>query len=348
MKCRYADILIIAANLFLILLLTAPVMAEGENPFDTVTVYWENDTFVGTDADYTNGFKLTLSTPYKTGQDRSRLPYWSKPIINLLPFVNDPSTPRAVSVSIGQDIYTPEDTDSRELIEDERPYAGITYLSTGYHSKANGRKNSWELIIGIVGRHSYAEDIQNWVHGVIDSKRARGWDNQLKDEPLFEAVYESQWRLYRSDRGKGFGYDVIPHLGGRVGNINIYANAGAEIRFGWGLSDNYGTCPIRAGCETDSASDYTETGFPVDDLSGFHFFLAADGRFVLWDITLDGNAFRDSHSVEKENIVADIMAGIAMEYSRIKVSYSYIYRTKQFTAQDRNQIFGAVRVSYSY
>lgn len=348
MKYIHADILILAATLFLILFLTAPARAEGGSPFNTLTVYWENDTFVGTDADYTNGFKLTLSTPYKTGQTQDHLPAWSYPIINLLPFVSDPATPRAVSVSIGQDIYTPEDTDRSDIIEDERPYAGITYLSTGYHSKANGRKNSWELIIGIVGRHSYAEDIQNWVHDVVNSRRARGWDNQLKDEPLFEAVYESQWRLYQSGRGNGFGYDVIPHLGGRIGNLSVYANTGAEVRFGWGLSDNYGTCPIRAGCETDSASYDHENGFPSDDRFGFHFFISTDGRIVLWDITLDGNTLRESHSVEKEYLVADIRAGIGIEYGRIKTSCSYIYRTKQFKSQDLNQIYGAVRVSYSY
>jgi len=347
-KSRYADILNVAATLFLMLFLTVPARAEGGGSFDTLTLYWENDAFLGTDGDYTNGLKLTFSTPYVAGQASSHLPGWSYPIINLLPFVNDPATPRAVSVSIGQDIYTPEDTDRKDLNEDDRPYAGITYISTGYHSKTDGRKNSWEIIIGILGRHSYAEDIQNWVHDGIHSRRARGWDNQLKDEPLLEAVYESQWRLYRSGGGNGFNYDVIPHMGGRIGNISIYANTGAEFRFGWGLPGDYGTCPIRAGCETDSASDGAEIGFPADDRFGFHFFLAADGRLVLWDITLDGNTIRDSHSVDTKMLVADLMAGIGMKYGRMKASYSYIYRTKQFTSQERDQIFGAISFSYSY
>ena len=344
-KCARVSFLVI---LFLMLLLMTSAPAMGGSSFDTLTVYWENDTFVGTDADYTNGLKVTLSTPYKTGVTESHLPSWSYPIINWLPFVNDPATPRAVSVSIGQDIYTPEDTQRSDIIEDQRPYAGITYVSTGYHSITNGRKNSWELIIGILGRHSYAEDIQNWAHKVIDSQRARGWDNQLKDEPLLEAVYEAQWRLYHSGTGEGFNYDVIPHLGGRIGNMSIYANTGAEIRFGWGLADDYGTCPIRAGCETDSASDDSEAGFPAGGRFGFHFYLAADGRVVLRDITLDGNTWRESHSVDKENLVADLMSGIGLEYGRIKASYSYTYRTKQFSSQKRNQIFGAIRVSYSY
>jgi lipid A 3-O-deacylase len=335
-------------SLLVIFFLTSPAQAEGGKYFDILTIYWENDAFIGKDGDYTNGLKMSLSTPYKTGRTGSHLPAWTHPIINLLPFVNDPDYPRAVSVSIGQDIYTPEDTDRKDLIEDDRPYAGITYVSTGFHSKKDGRKNSWELMIGILGPHSYAEDLQNWTHDSIHSRRARGWDNQLKDELLVEAVYETQWRQYQSGSSEGFGFDVIPHLGGRIGNINIYANTGAEARIGWGLPRNYGTCPIRTGCETDSEYGGPETAIPAENRSGIHFFTAMDVRAVLWDITLDGSTYRDSHSVDKMNIVADFMAGVGIEYREIKASYSYIYRTKQFRSQDRNQIFGAISVSYSY
>ena len=203
-------------------------------------------------------------------------------------------------------------------------------------------------MIGILGPHSYAEDLQNWTHDSIHSRRARGWDNQLEDELLVEAVYETQWRQYQSGNGEGFGFDVIPHMGGRIGNMNIYANTGAEARIGWGLPGNYGTCTVRTGCETDSESAGPEAGISANIRSGFHFFTAMDVRAVLWDITLDGNTCQDSHSVDKMNIVADFMAGVGMEYRRIKASYSYIYRTRQFRSQDRNHIFGAVSVSYSF
>jgi len=44
------------------------------------------------------------------GQAQTKLPQWSYPLINSLPFVNDPTDQRAVSLSFGQNIYTPEDT----------------------------------------------------------------------------------------------------------------------------------------------------------------------------------------------------------------------------------------------
>jgi len=76
--------------------------------------------------------------------------------------------------------------------------------------------------------------------------------------------------------------------------------------------------------------------------------MSCDGRVVLHDITLDGNTFRDSHSIDKEILVADIMAGIACNRGNFKCTYSYIYRTKQFKEQDYDTIFGALSFSFFF
>jgi hypothetical protein len=152
-------------------------LSDYPDYFDTFTVYWENDVFANTDRNYTNGFKFTWSTPYLL-PDRSetRLPHWSYPIINSLPFVNDPADQRAVSISLGQNIYTPVDTQERDLIEDDRPYAGYSYFAVGFHSKDRRRQNTWEFDIGVVGPYSGAGQYQNFVHAVIDSPSVKGWN----------------------------------------------------------------------------------------------------------------------------------------------------------------------------
>ena len=83
----------------------------------------------------------------------------------------------------------------------------------------------------MVGPHSYVEDVQEQVHKWIGSQEPKGWRNQLKDEFARGLIYERKWRLVASKLGQGFGYDFIPHLGGRVGNVYIYANTGAELGF---------------------------------------------------------------------------------------------------------------------
>ncbi len=336
--------------LTLLILYSTTIWAEEKKnkTFDTFTLYWENDLFAGDDRDYTNGFKLTWSTPFLTNQEESHLPGWSYSVLNHLPLVNDPTSPRAISISLGQNIFTPEDTDAEELVVDQRPYAGYLYLAFGFHSIKGNRMDTWEISLGVVGPPSLAEQTQNLVHGIIGNERAKGWDNQIKTEPTLEVICESKWRLLHSELGRGFGFDFIPHLGGGVGNVAIYANTGAELRFGWNLPENYGSCPIRPGCETGAAFSIPwDTTFRRSRFS-VNLFTAVDGMGVLHNIFLDGNTFRDSPSVDKENFVADLMAGLAISYGRYRFSYSYVYRTKEYKTQSDPQVFGSIQLGFSF
>lgn len=321
---------------------------DTEKVYDTFTVFWENDTFAGTDRNYTNGFKMTWSTPFGADKTESNLPDWSYYFIDKLPFFNGSETKRAVSVSFGQDIYTPENVYEKDLIVDDRPYAGYLYYSTAFHNRTSNRKNSWEFQFGIVGPLSFAEETQNLIHDILGSKRSEGWDNQLENEVTFEAIYESKWLLYYEEKRAGYGYDLIPHIGIRIGSVSTYINVGAEIRYGLNLPGNFGNCLIRAGCAPNSAFNNAPRGNYDNSINGWHIFFAMDGRVVLHDIFLDGNNFTDSHSVEREVWVADLMAGVAVDFGNTIMTYSYVFRTKQFEAEENNHMFGSLSLSWTY
>jgi lipid A 3-O-deacylase len=338
-------IAVILMLIFSIIPRMGAAQSEQEESFDTFSIYMENDLLAGTDQGYTGGLKMSWSTPFKSKRTDYHLPKWTYPMISRFPFLMDPDKKSAVSFSIGTLVYTPEDTETKELVRDDRPYAGISYFAAGIHSKTDDQKYSLELALGIIGPHSYAGDLQNGIHRVTGSDRAEGWDNQIEDEFLMELIGETRWRWADGDLNHNLSYDIIPHLGGRIGNVAVYANTGAELRLGWNLPMNFGTCPIRAGCETSSAFgslDMRRPGPSEPGRQGIHLFMSCDGRVMLHDITLDGNTFRDSHSVDKEILVADIMAGIAYARANFKCTYSYVYRTKQFKKQDYDSIFGAL------
>lgn len=321
---------------------------ESQEPYTKAfTLYWENDSFTGTDRDYTNGLKLTWSQPYSSPEDeRPGIKNW---MMNHLPLMNHPDAQRATSLSVGQNIYTPEDTTRTDVVLDDRPYAGFSYLGFGFLSNNARRRDVWEINVGLVGPLSQAESAQDWVHDLIDAERAQGWDNQLENEIGLELICETKWRLWHTGDHQGFGVDLIPHLGGRIGNIATYASTGAEVRLGWLMPQDFGTCPIRPGCDVGSTlSD--GLGINGGDASrlGIHFFAAFEARAVLRDIFLDGNTFQDSHSVDKELLVADLMGGIAVHYNRIRMNYTYVLRTREFEQQDDNHAFGAVSLTYVY
>jgi len=349
----YLDLKItLLAILTFFFLLSSSAFAEKEkkeNVFDTFTLYWENDTFGGTDSNYTNGIQLSWSTPYlANNQKGGHLPGWSYPVINHLPFVKNPTAQRAISLSLGQLMFTPEDTGTKELVKDDRPYAGYLYFGVGFNSILSNRKDTWLFNVGVVGPASLAQETQDFAHDLFGIPRAQGWENQLQNEPTIEAVCETKWRVLYSKNPNGFGYDLIPHIGGRLGNVAMYANGGAEFRLGWFIPGDFGSCPIRPGCDTNPALYHDETGDFRRIRTSVHLFSILDSRLVLRDIFLDGNTFKESHSVDKKYFVADLMVGIAVYYRRYKFSFAYTFRTKEFEEQRDTYVFGSLMISVTY
>ena len=345
----------IALILILTLLcLPQPSVAGDEEArrSDTLTLYLENDLFAfdHNDRYYTHGTKISwISRDLSDYRDIVAVPPWMHRLMERMPFVNDPGDQRSVSVSLGQNIYTPEDKERSDLILDDRPYAGVTYLGLGLHSKNESQMDTLEFDIGVVGRHSYAEDCQQEVHRWVDSVKPKGWSHQLHDEPVLNMYFERKWRALQTRSSEGLGFDCIPHLGVAVGNAYTGVNLGGQVRFGWNIPNDFGTYLIRPGSDSSAPLDDADPRFfrPFHRF-GVHLFLAVDGNAVARNILLDGNTFRDSHSVDKKPFVADFIGGIGMIIHRFKITYSYVYRTKEFETQKDEQHFGAISVSFTF
>jgi hypothetical protein len=68
---------------------------------------------------------------------------------------------------------------------------------------------------------------------------------------------------------------------------------------------------------------------------------------VIRDITLDGNTFRNSHSVDKRNWVAQGGYGLAVMYNRWKFALARYHSTREFDLQDQSPIYGSFTISRS-
>ncbi len=316
---------------------------------DTLIFYLENDSVFNTDRYYTNGIKFSwVSRDLSKYRDIVTWP-WLTQWIERLPLINDPEDQRTVSVSFGQSMYTPEDKERTDLITDDRPYAGVTYLGFGLHSRNQRTMDTLELDIGIVGRHSYAEDVQTEFHKWIGANVANGWEHQLHDEPIVNLYYERKWKALQLRSSGGFGFDCIPHAGISLGNAYTGTNLGGQVRFGWNIPNDFGTYLIRPGSDSSPPLDDTDPRFlRLFHRIGIHFFFGVDGKAVARDILLDGNTFRDSHSVDKEPFVADFIGGVGVIIHRVKITYSHVYRTKEFETQKDEQHFGVIAASFTF
>ena len=160
----WKSVLVICA---MTLICTSSQAQELKPPHEswTFTFHFENDLFADTDRFYTNGIKLSWVSPeLQWFQD---LAWMQKPgliqattnkLIELLPFSDDATRQRNLAFSFGQKMYTPEDISRRDLITDDRPYAGWLYGSAAFHSKTYRRLDTFEIQMGFAGDFSIAEE----------------------------------------------------------------------------------------------------------------------------------------------------------------------------------------------
>lgn len=312
----------------------------------TLNLRIDNDLFGGArqDQGYTNGFLITLVSPNLTSyQDDPCLPKSLNTINRYLTWIQ-PDTPEELNmtVGIGQLMYTPNAKKPRDLIKDDRPYAGALLASIGYHARYGERLRSTQLRFGVVGPASLADSVQSEWHRFVGISRFRGWQNQLHNEPVFQLIHQRHYRWPVYNDNTGWGWDAIGHAGGSVGNFATYLNTGFELRFGYKLPDDFGTAPLSPAGE-NSAPLKTAPG-RNKGWSG-HAFVAVDGRWVVRDITLDGNTFRSSHSVKKNPFVADVGYGLAVLYGDWKFAFARYHRTREFRGQQESPVYGTFTIS---
>ncbi len=330
-----------------IVLLVIPTYAYSQNNYSTFSFQFENDAFFNTDSQYSNGLFFTYITPLNISHENEKNNY----LINFHNFVhtNDKYSQKSFSISIGQNIYTPDDTDNSELIKDDRPYAGLAYASIGFHDQSSYSSNTFELDFGLVGYHSYAEDTQNIIHDLLAWDQPQGWEHQLDDELFLGITYEKRWKLTNEGGNTGFGFELIPHIGGSIGNAFINAHSGTELRIGWNLPHDYGTARIRQGAlATTNPGKLNPTYSTKFSRIGLHVYAAVDGEYSVRNILLDGNTFTDSHSVDKKPFVLTHMVGISFIISRYKLTYAHVYKTRQFDTQNNDLQYGSISFSCSF
>lgn len=304
----------------------------------TFTLQFENDLFYGADRHYTNGIRLSwLSPPKDHGVDPIT---WVRKFLEKASFALNSNT--RLGLAVGQDIFTPEDRHNTNLIADDRPYAGWLYGAMSLHTVTKERTlDTVELNLGIVGPHAFGEETQDLVHEIRLIDTFEGWNHQLRDEPGFHLMWERKWRALETAPDGGLGFDFIPHIGGSVGNVLSHVNIGGAVRFGLNIPQDFGPPALIKGATS------------LDPPRGknkwsLYAFAGADGRYVGNNIFLDGNNFRDSHRVDKENIVADLSLGVSLQYNRFKLSYTNALRTREFEGQDNNGWFGSVSLSWQF
>ena len=314
----------------------------------------ENDyfnLFGRTDRDYTNGLRVAWLSPALP-----ELPYGWATLLTLPTFFGEKpatSVTRRLGVSVGQNLYTPDDTAASQPIFNDRPYAAWLYASIALQSiykrtsaqtgkQEPVRLDTLQLDLGLVGPAAGGEFVQNNFHRYIGDAAANGWANQLHNEPTLNLEFERRWRaapgvLFEDPKLE---YDVIPSIGAAVGNVMTYASAGGIVRIGRDLRADFG--PPRARPAMPGSEGFIGEGF------GWYFFFGASGEAVAHNIFLDGNTDGNSMRVTRRPLVAEGTAGLTILFRGVRMSFTQVLRTPEFFERERWDQFASINVTFRY
>jgi hypothetical protein len=301
------------------------------DPDSIVTLTTENDSYSipGTDRYYTNGLSLGYVSP--TGAVPGPLAALGHAVLG--------DGAQRLEIDLQQVIYTPLYTQEYDPDRDDRPYAGDLALHGSIIQDTTTTRSVLGASIGIVGPAALGQTVQNGFHSIIGDTSAKGWHYQLHNEPTLDFYASQTWRydLASFDDG-GLELQVLPQVSGQVGNTEIYAQGGGLVRFGSGLSSDFGTPVI--GPVMSGTNAYTPTQPFV-----WYIFGGASGRFVAHDMLVQGNDFQSSRGVGLDYLQGDAEAGLAIIVAGFRIAATEIFTTPEFHGQAPAFQYGSVTLS---
>ena len=313
------------------------IAAEKTPEFFTFT--FENDLFVDDDDGYTHGMGITFGKGPFDEFSKDNLPHWLYSISKDLYISRMRNKRRGVSYMIFQRLQTPEDLQVKELIEDDIPYAGLLAWQATLYAWDEHTADHFSLYLGAVGPVTLAEQVQSMVHAVIAVKNPQGWDNQLNNEPVFKLEAQRVWNLYRGD-GPGKQFDVLGLWKGGIGNLETATRAGLAIRWGDNLHYSFPTFSLQADRQVNPL-----TLAPDND---FYLFIGGQVGVVVNSIFVDGNSFRDSHSVPLDHYQSQLSGGVSWNMGGLAFVFQLSSLSSSTTVNDKHDVFGAFSITLSY
>lgn len=324
---------------------TCALAADCAGP-PTVQVRLDNDLLGGRDEGYSNGAVFTLaSANLDSFTDDACLPGFVRAVNRGLRWLQPrQAEQRNLVFDFGQAILTPGDNERSDPILDDRPYAAVLAGALSWQGRSGDRLESTMLLLGWVGPSARGEEVQRLVHKITDSRRFNGWRHQLRDEPVFQLQREWAVRGPASATAgsERAGWDTVLRWAGSLGTLHTGALAGAQWRWGSRLADDFGSVPTWAGSNGTAPSRLRMA--PREGWAG-HVFVGTDLRLVAHDLTLDGNTFRNSQSVDRKPLVAELSYGLVLNNGPWRFGVTRYHRSHEFSGQRHRPVFGSLTVS---
>lgn len=204
-----------------------------------ISGYIENDVINGEDKHYTNGVAFS----YLSDKDTNNLNKYDNSFFNLvskIPTFNNDTKYQSLGMTLSHLTFTPDDSNEKNKIIKEVPYAGVVTVDFTLYKWEEDFFHEYVVTLGMVGPNSLADEFQKSFHHITGNSETKGWDNQLKNDFLYNFSYGYGYRFFKHEFSYGK-MDILNNFRVDLGNYNRALSAGTTIRYGNNYPDNFNT-----------------------------------------------------------------------------------------------------------
>lgn len=271
----------------------------------------ENDVFNHNDNNYSHGTEIAWATAQNNNGVINRYDY-----------------------GINQLMYTPQDIRIATNQPTDHPWVGIlTTFVENWHYVGNDLVRS-RISVGVLGPSSGAEQSQKVVHKWVGSAQPMGWDNQLKDEPVLNYMYERYHPFFQLGKEPNIRFVNEGIYGGDVGTTFIDAKIGTDAKLGW--------IP-----KSHMQGGIAPKAMPSSKFFGY-VYGRVDGIYEIHNAAIGDSYF---HNELEERVpvpfVGEVNYGTCIGYKGFAVTYQKSVRTREFERQPSMMDWGMIRFEFS-
>ncbi len=314
----------------------------GEPTSGAISITIENDSFTGSDDAYSNGMGLTWTSRNVASLSHDNPARRWAEAWAFLPGVSESEAERYVSMTLAQEIHTPQDIKLESPPLDDRPYAGILYLDSVVYRRSPDMTDAWTLRLGVVGPAAHADDTQTWFHDVIGADEPRGWRAQLPNEVIFNVGYTTNVAGPTGIVSELVRWRVTPMLTAEAGTYATLVGAGAIFEFGYNMPEAaHAVSSLRNGLNAASVVGWREDERELSIVGNF----GVAGYSVARFLPLDGTYFRESRSVDYNRSILVISTGATVRYGDYALNFNLAFSESSINGREDTVEFGALTLS---
>ncbi len=279
-----------------------PASAQTAKSSNILEIEWANDVWMETDYYFSNGLELRF---YNSFMQKSPTAFV------LLPAKKGEKVYHGITLT--QHFFTPI-VATPDISFNDHPFASYLMLGhrkVSFNSKKRIRKQS-EIQIGLLGKYSGGESIQNGIHKILpNSSHVAGWNNQLRSSPALNYLLKFEHGLFNA---KSFDFMTV-----------------ADMRLGVPYTDLGGGLKMRFGRFADYFSDI---GIGAKKTWQLYFFAEAGVKYVAYNAVLQGGLSGNSIYIinDIKPFIAQSHIGVVFTINRFGVELGQYAKSPEFNS----------------